>query len=129
MVDRRNYVGAMWEQMNPSGIPVIPAGFGNHPDGVSLAHGWSTGPTWQMSQYVLGVAPVDAGYRTWVVAPHPGTLRWARGGRCPRRTGRSGSAGPSGPTASSTSTSTPRAGHPARSGYPQRTVTLARTYD
>jgi alpha-L-rhamnosidase len=46
---------------------------------VSLAHGWSTGPTWQLSQHVLGVAPVDAGYRRWVVAPQPGDLRWARG--------------------------------------------------
>ena len=45
----------------------------------SLAHGWSTGPTSALSKYVLGIAPVGAGYSTWLVEPHPGNLAWAEG--------------------------------------------------
>jgi alpha-L-rhamnosidase len=28
---------------------------------------------------VLGVTPVDPGYATWSIAPHPGDLTWAQG--------------------------------------------------
>jgi len=45
----------------------------------SLAHGWSTGPTSALSEYVLGARPVTAGYATWLVEPHPGNLTWAEG--------------------------------------------------
>jgi hypothetical protein len=65
------YTGAFWENLNPDG---------SVPDGqTSLAHGWSSGPTSALSQYVLGVQATSAGYRTWTVAPHPGDLTWARG--------------------------------------------------
>jgi len=65
------YTGALWENVNPDGS--IPT------SSTSLAHAWSTGPTSALSQYVLGARPVDAGYRTWTVAPQPGDLSWARG--------------------------------------------------
>lgn len=66
-----NYTGALWENMTVGGGP---------PQGTtSLAHGWSTGPTAQLTGSVLGVRPVAPGYRTWTVAPHPGDLAWARG--------------------------------------------------
>jgi len=32
-----------------------------------------------MIGYVLGVQPVAPGYRTFTVAPHPGSLLWAAG--------------------------------------------------
>jgi hypothetical protein len=48
-------------------------------DNQSLAHGWATGPTAQMSEFVLGVSPVEPGYATWMVAPRLGDLRWAKG--------------------------------------------------
>ena len=32
-----------------------------------------------MTSYVLGVQPVGPGYRTFTVAPHPGSLQWADG--------------------------------------------------
>jgi len=63
---------ADWEVLSTSGEP----GFGGF---TSLAHGWSTGPTSALSEYVMGAAPVGAGYRTWVVDPHPGSLAWVEG--------------------------------------------------
>jgi alpha-L-rhamnosidase len=55
-----------------------------HADGtlegrISMAHGWSTGPTSALSEYVLGIMPTAPGYQSWLVEPHPGTLSWAQG--------------------------------------------------
>lgn len=66
------YTGADWEALTPNGTPA----FG---DFTSLAHGWASGPTSDLSAFVLGVRPTGAGYRTWVIDPHPGTLSWAEG--------------------------------------------------
>ena len=51
-------------------------GFGSY---TSLAHGWASGATADLSQYVLGVQPSSPGYRAWLVQPHPGSLTWAEG--------------------------------------------------
>ncbi len=65
--------GTMWENVsNTDGTP----GLGKT---TSLSHGWSTMPTSALSGYVLGVRPVTAGYATWIVQPHPGSLAWAEG--------------------------------------------------
>jgi alpha-L-rhamnosidase len=65
--------GTMWENVNSSnGQP----GFGASS---SLSHGWSTTPVSALSGYVLGVQPDTAGYATWTVQPHPGSLAWAEG--------------------------------------------------
>jgi len=66
-----DYTGAIWETEGTNGA--ITSG------STSLAHGWSTGPTSALSEYVMGAAPVGAGYRTWVVDPHPGSLAWVEG--------------------------------------------------
>jgi alpha-L-rhamnosidase len=55
-----------------------------HADGslegrISMAHGWSTGPTSALSEYVLGILPIAPGYQSWLVEPHPGTLAWTEG--------------------------------------------------
>jgi hypothetical protein len=60
-----------WERMKPDGT--VDGG------GTSWAHGWSAGSTSALSQYVLGVSPVDPGYQTWLIQPHPGQLAWAEG--------------------------------------------------
>jgi alpha-L-rhamnosidase len=65
--------GTMWE--NVSGSDGTP-GLGTT---TSLSHGWSTMPTSALSGYVLGVQPATAGYATWTVQPHPGSLAWAEG--------------------------------------------------
>ncbi|MCF6378275.1 hypothetical protein L2K70_11735 [Nocardioides KLBMP 9356] len=73
MVDRDNpfYSGALWENFSPDGTI--------KDSNTSLAHGWATGPTWQLSTYVLGVQPVDPGYKTWRVKPTSGGLEWSKG--------------------------------------------------
>ena len=45
----------------------------------SLAHGWSTAPTYALSAYVLGMRPTSPGWRTWTVEPQPIGLRFASG--------------------------------------------------
>jgi alpha-L-rhamnosidase len=63
----------MWENVLASdGTP----GLGST---TNLSHGWSTAPTSALSGYTLGIQPVTAGYATWLVQPHPGSLSWAEG--------------------------------------------------
>jgi alpha-L-rhamnosidase len=67
------YSGATWEVLAPDGTVANGAG------GTSLAHGWSSGATSALSEYVLGVRPVEAGYKTWLIEPQTGNLSWAEG--------------------------------------------------
>jgi hypothetical protein len=73
MVDKENplYTGALWEFKNGTG--------GVNRTTASLAHGWAAAPTVQLTEQVLGVTPVEAGYATWSMKPHPGSLTWAEG--------------------------------------------------
>jgi hypothetical protein len=73
-----DYTGALWEKLSPQGTVAVLTG-SDPVDNQSLAHGWSTGPTWQLSQFVLGASPVAPGYKTWTASPHLGNLRWAKG--------------------------------------------------
>jgi hypothetical protein len=45
----------------------------------SAAHGWSTGPTSALPEYVLGVTPATPGYASWAITPQLSGLRWAQG--------------------------------------------------
>ncbi len=45
----------------------------------SFCHGWASGPTAWLSRHVLGVVPVDDGYREVFIAPNLGDLDWAEG--------------------------------------------------
>jgi hypothetical protein len=73
MVDKNDplYTGTLWEFKNNDG--------GVNRTTASLAHGWAAAPTVQLTEQVLGVTPVDPGYATWSIKPHPGSLRWAKG--------------------------------------------------
>lgn len=73
MVDPQGpwYTGALWEFLGPDGQVLAARD--------SLAHGWAAGPTQQLTERVLGIRPVAAGYRTWSIAPVPGGVTWARG--------------------------------------------------
>lgn len=64
----------MWEGIGPNGSP-YEGGF------TSMAHGWSTGIVPLMSNYVLGVKPVEPGFARWQICPVTtgGGLLWARG--------------------------------------------------
>lgn len=42
-------------------------------------HAWGSAPANIISRFVLGVRPLEPGYRKILVAPQPGTLQWATG--------------------------------------------------
>lgn len=46
---------------------------------ISLCHGWSAGPTSLLTEYVLGVRPTGAGFKTVLISPDLGDLSWASG--------------------------------------------------
>ena len=45
----------------------------------SWCHGWSSGPAWIFSAFILGVRPVAPGWRQVIIDPQPGDLLWAEG--------------------------------------------------
>lgn len=45
----------------------------------SFCHGWASGPTPWLSQYVLGLTPLEPGCRKVAVRPRLGHLQWAEG--------------------------------------------------
>jgi alpha-L-rhamnosidase len=46
---------------------------------VSLAHGWSTGPTAWMMEQILGIQPTAAGFAKVTIRPDLAGLSWAKG--------------------------------------------------
>jgi hypothetical protein len=46
---------------------------------VSLAHGWSTGPTSALTSYVLGLRSTGVGGTAWTWQPHVSDLHFAQG--------------------------------------------------
>ena len=45
----------------------------------SFCHGWASGPTAWLSEHVLGIEPVEPGFKTVRIDPHLGDLEWAEG--------------------------------------------------
>lgn len=45
----------------------------------SLCHGWASGPTSFLSRHVLGIKPIEPGYRKIKLEPHLGGLAFAEG--------------------------------------------------
>jgi len=102
--DIREYWGAMldlgattfWEDFNidwtknaarideivPDGKIDIHASYGDYSyKGFrhSLCHGWASGPTAWLSQYVLGVNVLEPGCKNIEIVPHLGDLEWVKG--------------------------------------------------
>ena len=46
--------------------------------GGSINHGWAGGPLILLSQYVAGVYPVEAGWKTFMIKPQLGNLQWVK---------------------------------------------------
>ncbi|CAH0039566.1 unnamed protein product [Clonostachys solani] len=67
-----NYTGTFWETLDADGRPGLGLG-------TSLCHGWSAGPTAELSRYVLGARPEQPGWVSWVVEPRIMDLTFARG--------------------------------------------------
>lgn len=100
----RDYWGAMidlgattfWEDFNMDWLPnaarideLVPAGkrdiHGEYGDYCykgfrhSLCHGWASGPTSWLSEFVLGVRVIEPGCRVVRISPNLGDLRWVEG--------------------------------------------------
>jgi hypothetical protein len=45
----------------------------------SLCHGWASGPTAWMSEYVLGIKPLEPGCTKVLITPNLGDLEWVEG--------------------------------------------------
>jgi alpha-L-rhamnosidase len=83
----RRYWGAMaqrgtttmWEMFDPA-LPHDDARILDMIPYISLSHGWSTGPTSFLSEYILGVRPTSGGMKTVDIVPFLGDLHWASGG-------------------------------------------------
>lgn len=67
-----NYTGCFWEAVSPEGA----LGLGAL---TSLCHAWSSGPTSELTTYVLGIQPAKPGYTEWLFSPVTMGLAWARG--------------------------------------------------
>ncbi|KAH7381447.1 Six-hairpin glycosidase-like protein [Phaeosphaeria sp. MPI-PUGE-AT-0046c] len=55
-------------------------GYGYDPSYVSHAHGWSSGPTSALTEYVVGLSVIAPAGRTWALKPQFGDLKWAEAG-------------------------------------------------
>ncbi len=65
---------AFWEAFLPQTPP------GSHPPkGLSLCHGWASGPAYLLPAYVLGIRPLEPGFRRFTVDPHFPSLTSASG--------------------------------------------------
>jgi len=60
-----------WEWIGKKGVPDSPM--------TSLAHAWSAGASFVLSEKVLGVVPLEAGYKSYKIEPHTSSLLWAQG--------------------------------------------------
>jgi hypothetical protein len=66
--------GTMWEAIGQFGsIDGYQGGY------ASMASGWSSGGAPLLTRYVLGVRPTSPGYSSFVIEPHLGDTRWAKG--------------------------------------------------
>ncbi len=54
-------------------------GFLKHIPTRSHCHAWSAAPTYFLSRYQLGVAPLKPGFNKALIAPEPADLTWAKG--------------------------------------------------
>ena len=55
-------------------------GYGNDPSYVSHAHGWSTGPTSALTEYVVGLSVIEPAGAKWTLKPNFDVLNWSRAG-------------------------------------------------
>ena len=44
--------------------------------GGSINHGWAGGPLTLLSQYVAGIQPIEAGWKSFIIKPQLGDLEW-----------------------------------------------------
>ncbi|HVA01400.1 MAG TPA: alpha-L-rhamnosidase N-terminal domain-containing protein [Terriglobia bacterium] len=74
----RKFIENLWGPMAAAGNDTFWEQFVQR-NGTSC-HAWSAAPTYILSRLVLGIQPLEPGYRSYIVAPHPAGLAWAKGG-------------------------------------------------
>ncbi len=70
------------DEMPQPGFIDVHATYGNYCyEGLrhSFCHGWASGPTAWLSEYVLGVKVLEPGCKTVAITPHLGNLQWVEG--------------------------------------------------
>lgn len=67
-----------WEMFDPSWPDDLNVELNKVPY-LSLSHGWATGPTSYLSEFVLGVRSTGPGFKTVEIQPELGDLKWAEG--------------------------------------------------
>jgi len=69
---------ALWEQFDPA-MPADMSRILGWTPYLSFSHGWSTGPTSFLSEWVLGVRSTSGGMKTVEIVPFLGDLNWISG--------------------------------------------------
>ncbi len=70
------------DEITPVGKVDVHASYGDYCyEGLrhSFCHGWASGPTAWLSQYVLGVEVIEPGCKTVKITPNLGDLKWVEG--------------------------------------------------
>ena len=70
------------DEIVPEGMKDIHADFGEYCyKGLrhSLCHGWSAGPTAWMTEHVLGISPLEPGFKSVKISPNLADLKWVKG--------------------------------------------------
>ncbi len=68
----------LWEKFDPA-VPSSDKTLLDMMPYLSFCHGWSTGPTPFLSEYILGVRPTSGGMKTVEITPFLGDLNWIEG--------------------------------------------------
>jgi len=71
-----DYLGTRWPEMMVNGSLAEHFFFDKC---TSYCHAWSACPTWLLPRYVLGIRPLEPGWKKVLVAPRTGSLEWASG--------------------------------------------------
>ena len=69
----------IWERCGTSASEKEYCGFYNRPYGASLCHAWASGPVFLLPRILLGLRPLEDGWKTFTCRPSPdaGNLRGA----------------------------------------------------
>ncbi|MES2440322.1 MAG: alpha-L-rhamnosidase C-terminal domain-containing protein [Verrucomicrobiota bacterium] len=68
-----------WHMIELGSTMTLEAWDANAKPNLTWNHAWGAAPGNIISRYVLGVRPLEPGYPEILIAPQPGTLKWARG--------------------------------------------------
>jgi hypothetical protein len=85
--EMRDYWGGMidlgatsfWEEYDPALPPELQYDMYHDKFRKSLCHAWGAAPIYLLGKYVLGVRPLEPGYRRYRVEPRLGDLAWVEG--------------------------------------------------